>query len=142
MRLLVCGRMDPSVVLDKDWIIYRGMVPHDQIPLYLGASDLLAIPYRESAIMEMGASCKIVEYLMSGRPIVTTSTGNFISNFPVQARELGPGCCPPGDVEALAGSLRRQLQEQRIPSAPMGMSWTEVAAGALSEMRGLSAGSK
>ena len=135
VRLLVCGKADPATPLDRDWIEFRGMVPHDQMPKYLNSCDLLAVPYRESPIMEMGASCKIAEYLMCRRPLVTTSTGNFTSNFPVQADELGPGMCAPGDVAALARSIRFQLAERRVISRPSDMDWSSIAARALTAMQ-------
>lgn len=131
LELLVCGKPDSSTPLDRSWIIFRGMVAHEHMPLYLNSCDLLAIPYRESPIMEMGASCKIAEYLMCGRPFVSTSTGNFTSNFPTQAAELGPGMCPPGDVAALASAIRFQLSDARLLTRPMDMAWTEIAKSAL-----------
>ena len=135
LRLLICGKASPSIPLDHDWVEFRGTVPHVDMPCYLNASDVLVIPYRKSAIMDMGASCKIAEYLMCERPIVSTSTGNFVGNFPIQARELGRGMCPPGDVEALALAIKSQLVERRILEPPTDMSWHQIAATALSAIR-------
>lgn len=135
LRLLICGRSDPALDLDRDWILFRGMVAHEQMPMYLNACDLLVIPYRESAIMDMGASCKIAEYILCERPMVSTSTGNFVSNFPVQAVELGLGMCRPGDVPGLARAIEFQLNEQRILSTPTDMGWSHIAGLALEAMR-------
>lgn len=135
VRLLICGKVNPAIPLDQDWVIFRGTIPHAEMPNYLNASDVLVIPYRQSAIMDMGASCKIAEYLMCERPIVSTSTGNFVGNFPLQARELGQDICPPGDVAALAQAIRRQLANPRILSPPTDMSWRQIADSALSAMR-------
>lgn len=134
VRLLVCGRADPALPLDQDWILFRGMVPHSLMPCYLNASDVLVVPYRESAIMDMGASCKIAEYLMCGRPLVSTNTRNFVSNFPLQAAELGSDMCVPGDIAAMAGSIRRQLLAQRVVTRPTDMGWSHIAARALEAM--------
>ena len=131
IRLLLCGKSNSALTLDRDWITYRGIVAHDLMPFYLNASDLLVIHYRESPIMDMGASCKIAEYLMCKRPVVSTRTANFLGNFPTQAAELGNAMCTPGDVAALAIAIRRQLAERKILTAPVGMSWQDVSAGAL-----------
>ena len=135
VRLLICGKAELAMPLDRDWINFCGMVPHDRMPLYLNSCDLLVVPYRESAIMEMGASCKIAEYLMCARPLVSTSTGNFTSNFPLQAAELGTGMCPPGNVPALARSIRSQLAERRLLTPPTDMGWAAIAATALDAIR-------
>lgn len=130
-KLLVCGKASTAIALDSDWIEFRGMVPHAEMPDYLNACDLLVVPYRESPIMDMGASCKIAEYMMCGRPLVSTSTGNFTFNFPTQAEELGPGLCRPGDVSAMVRSMRFQLTERRVLSQPADMGWDKIAAVAL-----------
>lgn len=129
--LLVCGKPDPSTPLEHSWIRYRGVVPHADMPLYLNACDVLALPYRESALMDMGASCKIAEYLACRRPMVATRTRNFLENFPMQAAELGDALCPFGDPAALAREIERQLQQPRVASAPVGMAWPDVARKAL-----------
>lgn len=134
-RVLICGKSNPDIPLDKDWIIFRGMVAHHLMPAYLNAADVLVIPYRESPIMDMGASCKIAEYLMCKRPIVSTSTANFTGNFPLQAAALGAGLCPPGDPAALAAAIRYQLTERIVLAAPMDMSWSCIAAEAFSAMQ-------
>src|SRR3990167_6955580 len=135
LALLICGKADPAMPMEQDWVIFRGMVPHDRMPLYINSCDLLAVPYRESPVMDMGASCKIAEYLMCQRPMVTTSTGNFTSNFPLQASALGAGMCPPGDVSGIARSIRFQLAEKRVLSPPADMAWSSVAASALEAIR-------
>jgi glycosyltransferase involved in cell wall biosynthesis len=135
VRLLLCGKEHPSTPLSYEWIIYRGMVSHAEMPLYLNASDVLAIPYRISAFMDMGASCKIAEYLMCERPMVSTRTPNFVANFPLQAEELGAGLCDPEDVPGLARAINAQLQAPRLLTVPVEMAWSEIAASALAAIQ-------
>ena len=137
LRLLICGRQHPSTALDREWIIYRGMVVHEQMPFYLNAADLLVVPYRNSPIMDMGASCKIAEYLMCERPIASTRTPNFVANFPAQALELGAGLCEPGDVADLARAISLQLRDKIVLSPPTDMRWADIAAQALAAIRSL-----
>jgi len=139
--LLVCGRQHPSTPLDREWILYRGMVAHEEMPFYLNAADVLVVPYRNSPVMDMGASCKIAEYLMCERPIASTRTPNFVANFPTQAAELGAGLCEPGDPAGLARAIGLQLRDKIILSPPSGMGWPDIAAQALAAIRSL-AGSR
>ena len=129
--LLVCGKQHASTPLDEDWILYRGMVPHAQMPQYMNASDVLVVPYRNSPFMDMGASCKIAEYLMCERPVVSTRTPNFVANFPLQAGELGAGLCDPGNPEGLADAIRSQLRDQVVVTVPSDMEWSRIADAAL-----------
>jgi glycosyltransferase involved in cell wall biosynthesis len=138
VRLLVAGRPHPSTPLDAPWIDYRGQVAHARMPVFLNACDVLAVPYRNSPFMDMGASCKLAEYLMCGRPIASTRTPNFTANFPQQAAELGDALCEAGDVAGLARALAHQLRAKVVPSAPTAMAWPAVAARAAALLRGAS----
>jgi glycosyltransferase involved in cell wall biosynthesis len=131
IKLLICGKAHPSTPLSHDWIIYRGMVTHGQMPLYLNASNVLVVPYRLSEFMDMGASCKIAEYLMCGKPLVSTSTPNLTANFPVQALELGQALCRPEDAADLARAIDYQLHQGTLVSMPQHMKWPDIAAAAL-----------
>lgn len=135
VMLLLCGKSHPSIPLHYDWIIYRGIVPHEEMPFYINASDVLIVPYRLSEFMDMGASCKIAEYLMCQRPIVSTTTPNFISNFPIQTLELGTGFCRPSDIQDMARAISYQLQHQMLVTIPSGLTWSEIAEKALDAIR-------
>ena len=132
--MLVCGKEHPATKLSHDWIDYRGMVPHEKMPLYINACDLLVVPYRLSEFMDMGASCKIAEYLMCRRPIVSTTTPNLTANFPDQAAELGAALCRPGNPRDLARAISYQLGQKIVASAPAGFTWPEIAAKALADI--------
>ncbi|MDR3416688.1 MAG: glycosyltransferase [Nevskia sp.] len=131
LRLLICGKRHPDTALDHDWIDYRGVVPHAQMPLYVNACDVVAVPYRRTSFMDMGASCKVVEYLMCRRPVVSSRTPNFVGNFPRQAAELESCLFECGDVEGLARALRLQLQAPVLASVPADYNWERIAAAAL-----------
>ena len=131
IRLLICGKAHPSTPLSHDWIIYRGMITHEQMPLYLNASNVLVVPYRLSEFMDMGASCKIAEYLMCAKPLVSTSTPNLTANFPMQALELGQALCRPEDAADLARAIDYQLHHGALVSIPQHMRWEEIATAAM-----------
>lgn len=131
LQLLLCGRQHADTSIDSPWVLYRGMVAHDDVPEYMNACDLLALPYRSSQFMDMGSSCKIAEYLMCRRPLVSTRTRNFIDNFPQQAAELGTVLADPGSPASLAKAIEIQMWERRIASVPAGMDWPSIAGAAL-----------
>jgi glycosyltransferase involved in cell wall biosynthesis len=136
LRLLVCGRQHPDTPLDQAWILYQGMVPHERMPLYLNAADVLVVPYRLSDFMDMGASCKIAEYLACERPLVSTRTPNLLANFPEQAAQLGPALCRPQDPEDMARSILHQLRHRVVAALPQKMMWPAIAEDALAAIEG------
>jgi glycosyltransferase involved in cell wall biosynthesis len=127
IRLLVGGRSRPGLDLNRDWISYLGNVPFERVPLALACCDMLALPYRRSAYLDMASSCKIAEYIAAGRPIVATITPNFTENFPEQASELSDLLAAPGDPKSLADAIRRQLMERRLTSMPQAMEWETIS---------------
>jgi glycosyltransferase involved in cell wall biosynthesis len=135
IELLLCGKRHADTSIDEPWIVYRGTVAHADIPEYMNACDLLALPYRSSQFMDMGSSCKIAEYLMCKRPLVSTRTPNFIANFPQQAEELRSVLADPGNIASLAKAIQVQLRDCRIATMPVGMDWPSIAGAALLEIR-------
>ena len=127
IQLLICGKQHPATNLDHDWIIYRGMVPHVSMPLYINACDVVAVPYRRSSFMDMGASCKIVEYLMCGVPVVSSRTPNFVDNYPRQAVELMDCLFECGNVDDLERALCFQLDHGIVATTPHEIAWKRVA---------------
>jgi glycosyltransferase involved in cell wall biosynthesis len=131
VKLLLCGRRNAAVQLDKDFIEYRGEIPNRQVPGYLAACDVVALPYRRGPFIDMASSVKIAEYLASARPLAATSSPNFVANFPKQARELGDRLATPGSIESLAGVIEKQLTAPILASIAAGQTWQAVAADGL-----------
>jgi glycosyltransferase involved in cell wall biosynthesis len=135
VELLLAGKAVPDLSLDAPWIRYLGMVPHKQMPTLLCACDVVVVPYRLSPFMDMGASCKIAEYLACRRPLVATATPNFLNNFPAQAAMMGDALCQPSDPDDMARALAYQLKMHAIPPAADDMTWDVIADGALQWIR-------
>lgn len=126
-RLVLCGKAHPDVSVERPWVDYRGNVEHASIPDFINACDVVALPYRRGPIIDMASSCKIAEYLFCNRPVVATDTPNLLSNFPVQARELGPAICKPGNPVDLARAIDYQLQHAVVASRPEQHTWAAIA---------------
>lgn len=141
VSLLLAGRRHPgTLVPDHPGVRYIGLVPHAQVPRLMAACDVLALPYRRSAIMDMGVSCKIGEYLFSARPIAATDTPNLSANFPEQAEILSQRLAKPGDAVDIARVIALQLDAPIVAPEPLHVTWEAVADGALAALRRLVAG--
>jgi glycosyltransferase involved in cell wall biosynthesis len=81
-----------------------GEIPFDDVPRYLVAADVVAVPQRDTTDTVGQVPAKLFDAMALGRPIVSTS----VSMIP----EILDGCgvvVEPGDVSALAGAIKRLL---------------------------------
>jgi glycosyltransferase involved in cell wall biosynthesis len=81
-----------------------GEIPFDDVPRYLVAADVVAVPQRDTTDTVGQVPAKLFDAMALGRPIVSTS----VSMIP----EILEGCglvVEPGDVAALAGAIKRLL---------------------------------
>jgi glycosyltransferase involved in cell wall biosynthesis len=89
-----------------------GKIPFDEIPGYLMAADVVAVPQRATAATIGQVPAKLFDAMALGRPIVTTS----VSMIPEILDGAGV-LVPPGDVPALAAGLRRLLDDPATAAA-------------------------
>ena len=83
-----------------------GEVPFDELPCWLVAADVVAVPQRDTSDTVGQVPAKIFDAMALARPVVSTR----VSMIP----EILDGCgvvVPPGDVTALAEALRRVLDD-------------------------------
>lgn len=130
-ELLLAGKVDVDIFLNRPWIHYFGTVSHSQVPQLLNACNVLAIPYRTGPLMDMISSCKVSEYLACQRPLIATRTPNFLDNFPTQAKTLGQALCNAGDPHDMARALAYQIQASVPPPPVQDMTWEIIADNAL-----------
>lgn len=94
------------------WVRLVGKIPFDEIPVHLMAADVVAVPQRDTAATVGQVPAKLFDAMALGRPIVTTS----VSMIPEILGGAGV-LVPPGDVTALAGALRRMLDDPSTAGA-------------------------
>src|SRR5690606_31620582 len=71
---LICiGKGD---LKDRSKVIYGSTLNHDQIPYYLGASDVFVFPTRAE-----GSSNALLEAMACGLPIITTNIPEVVSQI-------------------------------------------------------------
>jgi glycosyltransferase involved in cell wall biosynthesis len=83
-----------------------GEIPFDDVPRYLVAADVVAVPQRDTTDTLGQVPAKLFDAMALGRPIVSTS----VSMIP----EILAGCgvvVAPGDVAALAAAIKRLLDD-------------------------------
>ena len=83
-----------------------GEIPFDDVPRYLVAADVVAVPQRDTTDTLGQVPAKLFDAMALGRPIVSTS----VSMIP----EILEGCgvvVAPGDVAALATAIKRLLDD-------------------------------
>ena len=71
------GRLEENMILAeklgvKDRVIFTGMVPYYQVPLYISAMDVCLIPFRKGAISKNALPLKLFEYMACERPIISS----------------------------------------------------------------------
>ena len=88
---------------------FLGPVSQDDIPRYLAAADLVAVPsVRDVAGNVDGLPNFLLEALASGRPVVTTDVGGIAS---VARHGETAELVPPGDAAALAAAIDGLLRD-------------------------------
>ena len=91
-----------------------GEIPFADVPRYLVAADVVAVPQRATSDTQGQVPAKLFDAMALARPVVSTA----VSMIP----EILDGCglvIPPGDVRALAAALQ-QLLGDRATAAALG----------------------
>jgi glycosyltransferase involved in cell wall biosynthesis len=89
-----------------------GEIPFDDVPRWLVAADVVAVPQRATTDTLGQVPAKLIDAMALARPTVSTR----VSMIP----EILEGCgivVPPGDVRALAEGLRRLLADRPAAEA-------------------------
>lgn len=136
LRLLLGGTVAAGVSIAYPWVIYLGDLPATGVPIALAACDVLALPYRRTTYLDSASSCKIAEYIASGRPMAATRTPNFTENFPMQAMELSSLLAIPGDPVDIARVIAQQLERRFVVQSAPDMSWASIARSLASQLFG------
>jgi len=115
--LLALVGADPSREGTRRWrqasfVKLVGEIPFDDVPRWLAAADVVAVPQRATTDTVGQVPAKLFDAMALARPIVSTS----VSMIP----EILAGCgvvVPPGDVTALSGGIRQLLTDRPAAEA-------------------------
>lgn len=113
VRLLIAGqanedflpyaRLIAELGLTSDVIVHLRYVRYTEWATYLGAADVVVLPY-----LRVYSSAVLITTYTVGRPVVVTATGGLPED--VEERRTG-WIVPPGDADALAQALTAALSD-------------------------------
>lgn len=148
-RLIMTGRVTPELqALARqhgiaDHFTHLGLLPYDQLPYALAASDVLLLPFT-NRVSNLGRwPNKVGDYLASGRPVITNPVGEMKELFSSAQGGLLAEETPDAFAEAilvlaqnagrraLLGSQARQLAEQELTFDRMAQRLLAAYAGAM-----------
>jgi glycosyltransferase involved in cell wall biosynthesis len=111
---LVGGPDEMAATLKKEWLakklppenfLYAGHVPPDEVPLYLSAFDICAMPHPFNPQFAYYTSpLKLFEYMAAQRAIVASDLPGWADVVQHEQQAL---LVPPGDITALAQAIQR-----------------------------------
>lgn len=92
-------------------IVIAGRKPHQEIPLWLRAADILSIPNtaKEAAGAIESSPSKLIEYMASGRPIVASDVPGIRD---VLEGDMG-FFCEPDSPEAISRAIHEVLKDSK-----------------------------
>lgn len=82
VRLVIAG-YDPHEMIpeladrSKGRVDFRGSIPHDAVPGYLAAADLIAVPQRDTTYTQAQIPNKVFEAMAMGRPVVASDVSDL-----------------------------------------------------------------
>ncbi|MDB4992171.1 MAG: hypothetical protein JWL75_416 [Parcubacteria group bacterium] len=115
--LFVCvGGTDSDLAIyktryaDVPNILFVGQVPHDHVPLWQAAADVLCLPNtaRELISVRYTSPMKLFEYMASGRPIVASKIASIQEVLP----ETAGFFFTPDSAESLVVALTNALNDE------------------------------
>jgi glycosyltransferase involved in cell wall biosynthesis len=85
-----------------DKIVWVGLIPNNQVPVYLSTADICLVYYRRTRVNLYRVSLKIREYLAMGKKVVSNDTGD-LKLFAKYSYQTG------SDLNKYAGMVNRLL---------------------------------
>lgn len=65
----------------KEGLILAGSKPYDQIPAFIGASDICLLPYHNVETMQSIVPIKMYDYMAIGKPVISTRLPGVMKEF-------------------------------------------------------------
>ena len=106
-----------------DRVVFAGWARREDLPGVLGAATVLVLPRRDALFSQAGFPNKLGEYLASGRPVVTTVTGEIASHLTDGETAY---LVPPGDTAAFAAKICDVL-DHPLEAAAVGLGGHDLA---------------
>jgi glycosyltransferase involved in cell wall biosynthesis len=123
LHLALAGPRKPGLQIPQGPRIHDfKILPHEEVPTFIGALDVAVVCYRQSVQGEYSFPQKAYEIMACGVPLIAAAVGTMN-----ELLENHPGCLyQPENAESLAESARRQLKDRVIVDAEI-PAWTDSA---------------
>jgi glycosyltransferase involved in cell wall biosynthesis len=95
-------------------VSFMPAVSHGRYASIAKGADLLVVPRTTSVASRAGFPYKLVEYMATGRPVLTTRFGDVCDYFTADTHCL---MCQPDDAQALAESMERAIGQPEALAA-------------------------
>jgi len=97
-----------SLGIEKN-VVFTGSVSHDEVPYYMAAASICVASFKDTEVTRCKSPLKIVEYLASGKPIVSSDIR--------EARRMVEGAgvlVRPDDSHSLADGMMKLLKDKDL----------------------------
>jgi glycosyltransferase involved in cell wall biosynthesis len=95
---------------ESAWVIDTGRVPHDRMPVYTAAADVLLLPLADTVSNRGRWPSKLNDYLSAARPVVSTRIGDLVPLF----ERHRPGLLAADATADLAAAVTRLLADREL----------------------------
>lgn len=127
-------------------VVFSGTIPHDQVPSYLDATDILLSPHvpMPDGKPFFGSPTKLFEYMASGKGIVASRLDQIAAVLEDRKSAL---LITPGSADELVSAMRELVTDQRLRerlghqarrAVIDGFTWSHNAARVLDRLRPVS----
>ena len=124
-------KVDPASLPRAANLHWLGGRPYGHLPRYLAGFDVCLMPFADNEATEFINPTKTLEYLATGRPVVSTPVRDVVRGFAEAVHVEPPGTFPARVLRVLGGERRNPHVGRRAARAA---SWERVVAGMLSHV--------
>jgi glycosyltransferase involved in cell wall biosynthesis len=100
-----------ELIQGLDNLVMHPPIPHDILPIYLKAADLLVIPYTNDLFSNMVPHLKTLEYMASGTPIVASRTRGIRN---LLEHKINAVLVEPESPESMANGIIYALENEEM----------------------------
>ncbi len=107
----------------QDRVILPGFVPHEEVPRYIAAMDIVLAPYPKLDFFYY-SPMKIYEYLACGKAVVASKIGQIQELITDNYNGM---LCEPGDIDQIIGKTQELVEDENLRNSIGKQAWESVS---------------